>query len=200
MHIMTTHPLISMLVSAFVTAFIFGMIAKRLRIAPIVGFLFAGIVIGPFTPGFVADMSLAPDLADVGVVLLMFGVGLHFSIEDLWGVRNIAVPGAIVQIVIATILGWGLASYGLGWSHAAGLLFGLALSTASTVVLLRALEDRLLLDSGEGRIAVGWLIVEDIAMVVALVMVHHNGHHAGQDRAVRRADAGRGQTPHPVGT
>src|SRR5688500_10678464 len=168
---MNTHPLISMLVGAFVTAFIFGMIAKRLGIAPLVGFLLAGIVIGPFTPGFVADASIAPELADVGVILLMFGVGLHFSVEDLWSVRKIAVPGAIFQIVIATFLGWALAYYGLGWSHVQGVFLGLTLSTASTVVLLRALEDRSLLDSEEGRIAVGWLIVEDIAMVVALVVV-----------------------------
>jgi monovalent cation:H+ antiporter-2, CPA2 family len=160
-----------MLVGAFVTAFVFGMLAKRLNMAPIVGFLLAGTVIGPFTPGFVADSSLAPDLADVGVVLLMFGVGLHFSIGDLWAVRRIAFPGAMAQILIATVLGWALAHYGLGWSHSAGLIFGLTLSTASTVVLLRALEDRQLLDSEEGRIAVGWLIVEDIAMVVALVLV-----------------------------
>jgi CPA2 family monovalent cation:H+ antiporter-2 len=160
-----------MLVGAFVTAFVFGMLARRLNVAPIVGFLLAGIVIGPFTPGFVADSSLAPDLADVGVVLLMFGVGLHFSIGDLWAVRKIAFPGAIAQILIATGLGWALAYYGLGWSHSAGLIFGLSLSTASTVVLLRALEDRQLLDSEEGRIAVGWLIIEDIAMVVALVVV-----------------------------
>jgi monovalent cation:H+ antiporter-2, CPA2 family len=168
---MNTHPLISMLVGAFVTAFIFGMVVKRLGIAPLVGFLLAGIIIGPFTPGFVADSSIATELADVGVILLMFGVGLHFSIEDLWSVRKIAVPGAIFQIVIATLLGWALAHYGLGWSHVTGLFFGLTLSTASTVVLLRALEDRSLLDSEEGRIAVGWLIVEDIAMVVALVVV-----------------------------
>lgn len=153
---MNAHPLISMLVGAFVTAFIFGMIAKRLGVAPIVGYLLAGTVIGPFTPGFVvSDLSLASDLADVGVVLLMFGVGLHFSVADLWAVRNIALPGAVVQIVIATGLGWALAHYGLGWSHGAGLLFGLTLSTASTVVLLRALEDRRLIDSDEGRIAVG---------------------------------------------
>lgn len=168
---MTSHPLISILVGAFVTAFVFGMLAKRLGLAPIVGFLLAGTVIGPFTPGFVADLSLAPELADLGVVLLMFGVGLHFSVGDLWAVRKIALPGAIAQIVIATVLGWALARYGLGWSHGTGLLFGLTLSTASTVVLLRALEDRQLLDSQEGRIAVGWLIVEDIAMVVALVVV-----------------------------
>lgn len=115
-----------MLVGAFVAAFAFGLIARRLGIAPIVGFLIAGIVIGPFTPGFVADPALAPELADVGVILLMFGVGLQFSIEDLWAVRRIAVPGAIFQILMATALGWGLAHYGLGWSHGTGLIFGLA--------------------------------------------------------------------------
>jgi CPA2 family monovalent cation:H+ antiporter-2 len=171
MHLFNAHPLISMLVGAFVAAFVFGVLARRLGIAPIVGFLLAGIVIGPFTPGFVADTDLAPELADVGVILLMFGVGLQFSIGDLWSVRRIAVPGAIFQILIATALGWGLARYGLGWSHGTGVIFGLALSTASTVVLLRALEDHNLLDSEEGRIAVGWLIVEDIAMVVALIVI-----------------------------
>ncbi|HMU55732.1 MAG TPA: YbaL family putative K(+) efflux transporter [Nitrospira sp.] len=167
---MNTHPLISILVGGFVVAFIFGAIANRLRVAPIVGYLLAGIVIGPFTPGFVADGSLAPELAEVGVILLMFGVGLHFSISDLLSVRSIAIPGAIAQIVIATGLGWGL-GYAIGWSIGTGLMFGLALSTASTVVLLRALEDRRVIDTSEGRIAVGWLIVEDIAMVVALVIV-----------------------------
>lgn len=160
-----------MLVGAFVTAFVFGMAAKRMGIAPLVGFLLAGIVIGPFTPGFVADSGLAQELADVGVILLMFGVGLHISIKDLWGVRKIAVPGAVVQILSATILGWALAHYGLGWTHGAAVMFGLALSTASTVVLLRALEDRHLVNSQEGRIAVGWLVVEDIAMVVLLLIV-----------------------------
>lgn len=167
---MHAFPLISTLVGGFVVAFIFGIIANRLGIAPIVGYLLAGLVVGPFTPGFVADASLAHELAEVGVILLMFGVGLHFSISDLLSVRKIAIPGAIVQIVVATILGLGLA-YAIGWSLGTGLMFGLTLSTASTVVLLRALEDRRLIDMPEGRIAVGWLIVEDIAMVVALVLV-----------------------------
>lgn len=167
---MHAFPLISILVGGFVVAFIFGIIANRLGIAPIVGYLLAGIVVGPFTPGFVADVSLAHELAEVGVILLMFGVGLHFSIGDLLSVRKIAIPGAIVQIVVATILGWGLA-YAIGWPLGTGLMFGLTLSTASTVVLLRALEDRRLIDMQEGRIAVGWLIVEDLAMVVALVVV-----------------------------
>jgi CPA2 family monovalent cation:H+ antiporter-2 len=167
---MNTHPLITTLVGAFVTAFFFEVIARRLGVAPIVGFLVAGVVIGPFTPGFVADLSLAPELAEVGVVLLMFGVGLHFSISDLMAVRRIAIPGATVQIIFATALGWALAYFGLGWSHGAGIMFDLALSTASTVVLVRALEDWRLL-TNEGRIALGWLIVEDIAMVMALVVV-----------------------------
>ncbi|BFU94729.1 MAG: putative monovalent cation:proton antiporter (CPA2 family) [Nitrospira sp.] len=167
---MTPHPLISILVGGFVVAFVFGAIANRLKMAPIVGYLLAGIVIGPFTPGFVADGSLAPELAEVGVILLMFGLGLHFSISDLLSVRHIAIPGAIAQIIIATGLGWGL-GYAIGWPLGTSLMFGLALSTASTVVLLRALEDRRLIDTSEGRIAVGWLIVEDIAMVVALVVV-----------------------------
>ena len=132
---MNTHPLITTLVGAFVTAFFFGVIAKRLGVAPIVGFLLTGVVIGPFTPGFVADLSLAPELAEIGVVLLMFGVGLHFSVGDLLAVRKIAVPGAVLQILLATALGWALAYYGLNWSHVASLTFGLTLSTASTVVL-----------------------------------------------------------------
>jgi CPA2 family monovalent cation:H+ antiporter-2 len=121
---MTPHPLITTLVGGFVGAFIFGMIAKRLGIAPIVGFLIAGVVIGPFTPGFVADLSLAPELAEIGVVLLMFGVGLHFSVGDLMAVQRIAVPGAVLQILLATALGWGLSYYGLGWPHIASLTFG----------------------------------------------------------------------------
>ncbi len=167
---MNAQPLISTLVGAFVVAFIFGMIANRLRISPIVGFLLAGIVIGPFTPGFVGDVALAPELAEIGVVLLMFGIGLHFSIRDLLSVRMIAIPGALVQIVVAIGLGSWLA-YALGWAISTGMVFGLALSTASTVVLLRALEERRVINTQEGRIAVGWLIVQDIAMVVALVVV-----------------------------
>jgi CPA2 family monovalent cation:H+ antiporter-2 len=166
----TTTPLISTLVGAFVAAFVFGMIASRLRVAPIAGFLVAGIVIGPFTPGFVADPHLAPELAEIGVILLMFGVGLHFSLDDLLAVRRIAVPGAIGQILLATVLGAGLASL-LGWDLGASLVFGLALSVASTVVLIRGLEQRNLLDTTDGRIAVGWLIVEDLVMVLALVLL-----------------------------
>src|SRR5262245_60822616 len=166
----TTTPLISTLVGAFVAAFVFGMIASRLRVAPIAGFLVAGIVIGPFTPGFVADPHLAPELAEIGVILLMFGVGLHFSLDDLLAVRRIAIPGAIGQILLATVLGAGLAKV-LGWDLGASIVFGLALSVASTVVLIRGLEQRNLLDTTDGRIAVGWLIVEDLVMVLALVLL-----------------------------
>ncbi|PJK00526.1 Kef family K(+) transporter [Lysobacteraceae bacterium NML91-0213] len=162
--------LISILCVGFVLAFVLGLAAQRLRMSPIVGYLLAGIIAGPFTPGFVADQELAPQVAELGVILLMFGVGLHFSLRELMSVRAIALPGAVVQIAVATAMGWGLARV-LGWSHAAGLVFGLALSVASTVVLLRALEERRLLDTARGHIAVGWLIVEDLAMVLALVLL-----------------------------
>ncbi|GGD81639.1 YbaL family putative K(+) efflux transporter [Croceicoccus mobilis] len=163
-------PLIGTIVAGLVTAFVMGAIAQRLRISPIAGYLFAGVLIGPFTPGFVADISLANELAEIGVILLMFGVGLHFSLRDLLSVRKIAVPGALVQIVTATLLGLGLAHW-MGWPLIAGLIFGLALSVASTVVLLRAIQSRDLVNTDRGRIAVGWLIVEDLAMVVALVLL-----------------------------
>ena len=163
-------PLIAILVAGFVAAFLMGAIAQRLRVSPLAGYLFAGILIGPFTPGFVADQDLASQLAEIGVILLMFGVGLHFSFRDLVSVSRIAVPGAIVQIAVATLLGMGLAHV-LGWTLVAGFVFGLALSVASTVVLLRALESRKLLETERGRIAVGWLIVEDLAMVLALVLL-----------------------------
>jgi len=163
-------PLISTIVVALVLAFIFGVIAQRLRFSPLVGYLVAGILISPFTPGFVADQGIANELAEIGVVLLMFGVGLHFSLEDLLSVGRIAIPGAIAQIAVATALGAGLAWW-LGWSISAGAVFGLALSVASTVVLLRAMQERRLLETERGRIAVGWLIVEDMAMVLALVLL-----------------------------
>jgi monovalent cation:H+ antiporter-2, CPA2 family len=162
--------LIALLAIGFVLALIFGLLASVVRISPIVGYLVAGICVGPFTPGFVADSGLASQLAEIGVILLMFGVGLHFSIKDLMSVRGIALPGAIAQIATATIIGMGLA-HALGWSLGTGLVFGLSLSVASTVVLLRALEERNALQSSEGKIAVGWLIVEDLAMVLALVML-----------------------------
>ncbi len=163
-------PLIATIVAGLGLAFIFGALANRFRIPPLVGYLIAGVLVGPNTPGFVADQSLALELAEIGVILLMFGVGLHFSLKDLLSVRAIAVPGAIVQIAFATVLGAGLA-WALGWTIGAGLVFGLALSVASTVVLLRALQERRLIETERGRIAVGWLIVEDLAMVLALVLL-----------------------------
>ncbi|TPM52696.1 sodium:proton antiporter [Mesorhizobium sp. B2-2-3] len=163
-------PLIATIVAGLGLAFVFGALANRFRIPPLVGYLVAGVLVGPNTPGFVADAGLANELAEIGVILLMFGVGLHFSLKDLLSVRAIAVPGAIVQIGFATALGAGL-SWMLGWSAGAGLVFGLALSVASTVVLLRALQERRLIETERGRIAVGWLIVEDLAMVLALVLL-----------------------------
>ena len=162
--------LINIIAVGLALAFVLGALAHKLRFSPLVGYLIAGIFVGPFTPGFVADQELANQLSELGVMLLMFGVGLHFSLEDLLEVKAIAIPGAIAQIVVATALGWALA-WGMGWTPLNGFVFGLALSVASTVVLLRAMEDRRLLDTKRGRIAVGWLIVEDIAMVLALVML-----------------------------
>ena len=162
--------LIATIVMGLVLAFIGGFVAIRLKLPPLVGYLLAGIAVGPFTPGFVSDAGLAEQLAEIGVILLMFGVGLHFSVKDLLSVRRIAIPGAVAQIAVATLLGAGLAHL-WGWSPGSGIVFGLALSVASTVVLLRALEHRNTLDSTNGRIAVGWLIVEDLAMVLALVLL-----------------------------
>ncbi|SOZ35407.1 cation:proton antiporter [Cupriavidus neocaledonicus] len=163
-------PLISTIVGGIVLAFILGAVASRLRLPPLIGYLCAGIVVGPHTPGYTADQALAPELAELGVILLMFGVGLHFSIKDLMAVKRIAIPGAVVQIGIATLMGM-LVSWGFGWSWGQGLVYGLALSVASTVVLLKALQERNLVESPQGRIAVGWLIVEDLAMVLALVLL-----------------------------
>jgi CPA2 family monovalent cation:H+ antiporter-2 len=163
-------PLISTITLGFTAAFVCGVIASKLRFSPIVGYLIAGIIIGPFTPGVVADVEIAKELSEIGILFLMFGVGLHFSIKDLWEVKNIAVPGAIVQIAAATVLGVCASSF-WGWPLANGLLLGLALSVASTVVLLRALEEHNLLQSTNGHIVIGWLIVEDIAMVLALVFI-----------------------------
>ncbi|WFU80952.1 YbaL family putative K(+) efflux transporter [Bradyrhizobium sp. CIAT3101] len=162
-------PLIATIVVGLGLAFVLGTIAQRFRIPPLVGYLLAGVAVGPFTPGFVADQALATELSELGIILLMFGVGLHFSLQDLLSVRNIAVPGAVVQIAVATLMGLGLALL-MGWSASAGLVFGLALSVASTVVLLRALQERRLMETDRGRIAVGWLIVEDLAMVLVLVL------------------------------
>ncbi|GAA4016043.1 YbaL family putative K(+) efflux transporter [Actimicrobium antarcticum] len=162
--------LITTIAAALVMGLVFGVIAVRLKLPALVGYLVAGIMIGPATPGFVADVALAGQLAEIGVMLLMFGVGLHFSLDDLLEVRGIAIPGALMQIAAATALGMGVA-YLWGWSLGSGLVFGLALSVASTVVLLRALEDTGALDSFNGRIAVGWLVVEDLVMVLALVLL-----------------------------
>src|SRR5215468_11270369 len=163
-------PLITTIVAGLGLAFVFGAIAQRLRVSPLVGYLLAGVAVGPYTPGFVADPALAAELAEIGVILLMFGVGLHFSLSDLLSVRAIALPGALAQIGAATLFGLGLA-LSMGWTVGAGLVFGLALSVASTVVLMRAIQERRLIETERGRIAVGWLIVEDLAMVLALVLM-----------------------------
>ena len=162
--------LITTIAAGFGLALVLGVIASRLKLPALVGYLLAGVVLGPFTPGFVADAGLAAQLAEIGVMLLMFGVGLHFSLDDLLAVRKIAVPGAVVQMLVATLMGMGLATW-WGWGIGQALVFGIALSVASTVVLLRALESLGLLDSHTGRIAVGWLVVEDLAMVLVLVLL-----------------------------
>ncbi len=163
-------PLITLLAAGLGLAFVFGMLAHRLGVQPLVGYLVAGIAVGPYTPGFVGDPALAVELSELGVILLMFGVGLHFSLKDLASVAAIAVPGALVQILAATGLGAALA-WALGWDIGPGIVLGLALSVASTVVLVRALQDRHILQTDRGRIAVGWLVVEDLAMVLALVLL-----------------------------
>ncbi|WDZ50814.1 cation:proton antiporter [Acinetobacter vivianii] len=162
--------LIILLAVGFGMALIFGYIAARLRLPPLIGYLVAGIIISPNTPGVVGDIQLANQLAELGVMFLMFGVGMHFSLKDLLQVRRIALPGAILQIAVATLLGVGVSMY-WGWSFGSALIFGLSLSCASTVVLLKALGDRGLLDSVNGKIAVGWLLVEDLVMVLALVLL-----------------------------
>ena len=163
-------PLITLISAGMVLAFVLGWISQKFRLSPLVGYLLAGILIGPFTPGFIGNQALANELAEIGVILLMFGVGLHFSLDDLMKVKAIAIPGAIVQILVATLLGWALALW-LGWSHIEGIVFGLALSVASTVVLLRALEDNRLIETQRGKIAIGWLVVEDLVMILALVIL-----------------------------
>jgi CPA2 family monovalent cation:H+ antiporter-2 len=162
--------LINTIAAGLGLALVFGFLAVRLRLPALVGYLLAGVIIGPFTPGFVADAGIAAQLAEIGVMLLMFGVGLHFSLDDLLAVRKIALPGALAQIAVATLLGGALALW-WDWSWGEALVFGLALSVASTVVLLRALESLGILDSFTGRIAVGWLVVEDLAMVLVLVLM-----------------------------
>ncbi|MCO6523613.1 MAG: Kef family K(+) transporter [Candidatus Schmidhempelia sp.] len=166
----STGPLIAAIIGGIVLAAILGLLANKLKISPLVGYLIAGILFGPATPGYVADTAIVGQLAEIGVILLMFAVGLHFSLKDLLSVKAIAIPGAIAQIAVATLLGMGLAA-AIGWSLLTGLIFGLCLSTASTVVLLRALEERNLIESSRGRIAIGWLIVEDLAMVLTLVLL-----------------------------
>lgn len=162
--------LFATLVAAIVLAFIFGFIARRFGLSPIVGYLVAGLAVGPYTPGFVGDVSLSMQLAEIGVVLLMFGVGLKFSLDDLLAVRGVALPGALVQMGVATLLGWAFGRL-MGWSDAESFLLGFSLSVASTVVLLRALEERGLLKSENGRICVGWLVIEDIAIVLGIVVL-----------------------------
>jgi len=163
-------PLITTLAAGFSVALVLGFLAERIKVPALVGYLLAGILIGPGTPGFVADVHLAAQLSEIGVMLLMFGVGLHFSLNDLLAVKRLAVPGAVVQMSLATVLGMAVAWW-WGWSWGAGLIFGLSLSCASTVVLLKALEARGVLDSMNGRIAVGWLVVEDLATVLVLVLL-----------------------------
>jgi len=167
---MTQTPLIAMIVIGIGLAFVFGTIANRLKISPIAGYLMAGVAVGPFTPGFIADPGLALQLADIGVILLMFGVGLHFSLKDLLSLRKAVIPAVMAQIAISTALGAVIAWF-IGFSFGAGLVFGLTLSVASTVVLLRALQNRRLLDTERGRLAMGWLIVQDFITVIALVLI-----------------------------
>jgi CPA2 family monovalent cation:H+ antiporter-2 len=163
-------PLVSTLAIALGLAFGLGLLANRFKLPPLVGYLIAGILIGPFTPGYVADQNIANQLAEVGVILLMFGVGLHFSLEDLLSVRAIAIPGALAQALVATPLGIAV-GWWLDWTLGGGLVFGVALSVASTVVLLRLLQERRLVETERGRITVGWLVVQDLAMVVVLVLL-----------------------------
>jgi CPA2 family monovalent cation:H+ antiporter-2 len=164
-------PLITTIATALGLALVLGFLAARLKLPPLVGYLLAGVLIGPFTPGFVADTEIAGQLAEIGVMLLMFGMGLHFSLNDLRAMRKVALPGAVLQIAVATALGAGVAAATWGWNLGGALVFGLALSVASTVVLVRTLEARSALDSMNGRIAVGWLVVEDLAMVLVLVLL-----------------------------
>ncbi|EYD75880.1 TrkA-N:Sodium/hydrogen exchanger [Rubellimicrobium mesophilum DSM 19309] len=164
------HGLITTLVAGFVLAFVLGLAANRLRLSPLVGYILAGVLVGPSTPGFVADADLAPQLADIGVILLMFGVGLHFSPAELLSVRHLALPGALGQIALATLLGWGLGRL-LGLPQAESAMMGFSVSVASTVVLARALEERHQLKTPTGRLMVGWLVAEDLVMVLALVLL-----------------------------
>jgi CPA2 family monovalent cation:H+ antiporter-2 len=176
-------PLVTTIAAAFTAAWVLGLITQRLRLSPIVGYLLAGVVIGPHTPGFVGDVQLAGQLAELGVILLMFGVGLHFHLGDLLAVRNVAVPGAIGQSLVATVLGAGVA-IAFGWPVRSGLVLGMAMAVASTVVLIRVLTDNRVLDTAAGHVAVGWLIVEDILTVVVLVLIPALGTTPGREAAV----------------
>ena len=182
-------PLITTIAAALGLALVMGLVAARLKVPPLVGYLIGGILIGPATPGFVADVELSAQLAEIGVMLLMFGVGLHFSLDDLLAVRKIALPGAIVQIAVATLLGIAVASL-WGWSFSAGIVFGLALSVASTVVLLKALESRGILETVNGHIAVGWLVVEDLVTVLVLVLLPPLSAWLGGNAPVAGAETG----------
>jgi CPA2 family monovalent cation:H+ antiporter-2 len=182
-------PLVTTLATALGMALLLGFLASRLRVPAIVGYLMAGVLIGPFTPGFVADTRIAAELAEIGIMLLMFGVGLHFSVEDLLRVRRITLPGASMQIVIAAALGYALAA-SWGWPVGAALVFGLSLSVASTVVLLRALEASGTLESMNGHITVGWVVVQDLAMILVLVLLPPLAHLLGGDSAGLALDQG----------
>ncbi|HEX5780204.1 MAG TPA: YbaL family putative K(+) efflux transporter [Xanthobacteraceae bacterium] len=174
-------PIVETITGGIVLAFILGAAANRLRLPTTIGYLVAGIIVGPFTPGIVADQWIASQLAEIGVILLMFGVGLHFSVKDLLVVRNIAVPGALAQMAVATLVGTGLGVL-YGWPVSAGVVYGLALAVASTVVLVRALQEHRLVDTARGRIALGWLVVQDLVMVLALVFLPVMGG-AGEESA-----------------
>src|SRR5688500_16786834 len=163
-------PLITTLAAAFTAAWVLGLITQRLRLSPIVGYLLAGVAIGPYTPGFAGDVALAQQLAEVGVILLMFGVGLHFNLRDLLAVRSVAVPGAIGQSLAATLLGL-VVAVSFGWPAKQGLVLGMAMAVASTVVLIRVLTDNRALDTTAGHVAIGWLIVEDVLTVIVLVLI-----------------------------
>src|SRR5260370_16237387 len=169
--------------------FSLGAIGHRVRVSPVVGYLLAGVLIGPFTPGFVADEALAAQLAEIGVILLMFGVGLHFSLKDLMSIRAIVIPGAVAQVTASTLLGMALA-WVLGWTGTGAFAFGVALSVASTVVLMRALQDRRLVETGRGHVAVGWLVVQDLLMVVFLVLLPPIPRAFGHQRGTGAIDFG----------
>ena len=181
-------PLISTIAAAFTAAWVLGLITQRLKLSPIVGYLIAGILIGPHTPGFNADLKLAAQLAELGVMLLMFGVGLHFHLKDLLAVKNVALPGALFQSAVATLLGLAVAA-GFGWQLRSGLVLGMAMAVASTVVLMRVLMDNKLMDTTHGHVAVGWLIVEDVLTVVVLVLIPALGTGAGAHGAGQVAHA-----------